>query len=109
SVLTGNRYVGSNPTLSVNARRRDVSTSRRLVGQVGERLKPPVSKTGMPARASRVRIPPCPSSSFLLVPGRESFQSVEPVRPADLRLAHGLTEPFHSAVAAVSRREIRRP
>src|SRR5881628_1833033 len=30
-------------------------------GQVGERLKPPVSKTGMPARASRVRIPPCPS------------------------------------------------
>ena len=29
-------------------------------GQVGERLKPPVSKTGMPARASRVRIPPCP-------------------------------------------------
>jgi hypothetical protein len=30
------------------------------LGQVSEWLKEPVSKTGKPARVSRVRIPPCP-------------------------------------------------
>src|SRR6267143_1326021 len=63
SVLTGNRYVGSNPTLSALIKK-DAKTSvsaSSSSGQVGERLKPPVSKTGMPARVSRVRIPPCPS------------------------------------------------
>ena len=107
SVLTGNRYVGSNPTLSAHkswftgtqgmetdARRATGTIIRVLLpidcrpllrlipkpvyrrpvssGQVGERLKPPVSKTGMPARASRGRIPPCPSLVSLRLPVRLS-------------------------------------
>jgi hypothetical protein len=31
-----------------------------ISGQVSEWLKEPVSKTGIPVRVSRVRIPPCP-------------------------------------------------
>ena len=33
----------------------------QALGQVRERLKRPVSKTGVPVRVPRVRIPPCPS------------------------------------------------
>ncbi len=36
-------------------------------GQVSEWLKEPVSKTGIPARVSRVRIPPCPSKQVYAV------------------------------------------
>ncbi len=34
--------------------------AKSLIGQVAEWLKAPVSKTGVPARVSRVRISPCP-------------------------------------------------
>src|SRR5213592_1039535 len=52
----------------------------RRSGQVGERLKPPVSKTGMPARVSRVRIPPCPSDAEAAEGRRTSPEDQEGAR-----------------------------
>ena len=51
-------------------------------GQVSEWLKEPVSKTGIPARVSWVRIPPCP---FLIFLRKHSYQSFRDSRPVSGR------------------------
>ena len=58
-------------------------------GQVSEWLKEPVSKTGIPATVSRVRIPPCPWFSPPRVSGRLPGQG----RSAWVSFRHALAHP----------------
>lgn len=61
-------------------------------GQVSEWLKEPVSKTGIPARVSRVRIPPCPLRAL----ARASHQS-SVVSRQQLRRTSGIALPTPGA------------
>src|ERR1041385_6999626 len=70
----------------------------RTCGQVRERLKRPVSKTGVPARVPWVRIPPCPCPS----------PSPGGPHALDQGLARRRRDPVHSRLLQVRRQEGRR-
>ena len=86
---TGNGIVGSNPTLSadtievVQGFHQKIDSCRNSKNNNSERwrewLKPPVSKTGIPARVSRVRIPPSPQMS--IVSNNDKYIGLNPHSP----------------------------
>src|SRR5262245_54306287 len=61
-MVNGKRGASDGQRLPVYRSRFTVYVLRGSPGQVSEWLKEPVSKTGIPATVSWVRIPPCPLS-----------------------------------------------